>query len=120
LAAVRDMPNFVRCLRPGCESGQIHDNADDEPIVICVDCHFKICFNHQVAWHVGRTCKEYDEVLAKKKEEDQEEASAKLIADNAKKCPNPSCGHGIIKNGGCDLMTCEFICPSRPCTLLTL
>jgi len=40
---------------------------------------------------------------------EQEAASENLIAKTTKKCPNPKCGHGIEKKGGCDHMTCKLV-----------
>jgi hypothetical protein len=106
LAAFRDIPNFTMCLGPGCDSGQIHETGDDQPIMTCTKCHFKTCFSHKMPWHSGQTCAEYD--AERKERMEQEAASEKLIAETAKQCPNPQCGHGITKDGGCDHMTCEL------------
>jgi hypothetical protein len=106
LAAFRDMPNFAMCLGPGCDSGQIHETGDDQPIMTCTTCHFKTCFTHKMPWHSGQTCADYD--AEQKKRMEQEAASEKWITETTKKCPNPECGHAIEKNGGCDHMTCKF------------
>jgi hypothetical protein len=58
-------------------------------------------------WHSDQTCDEYD--AERKERMEQEAASLKLIAKTAKKCPNPQCGHGITKTGGCNHMTCEIV-----------
>jgi hypothetical protein len=105
LAAFRDMPNFTMCLGPGCDSGQIHETGDDQPIMTCTTCHFKTCFTHKMPWHSGQTCADYD--AERKERMEQEAASEQLISDTTKKCPNPQCGHGIEKSGGCDHMTCK-------------
>lgn len=82
-----------------------------------------------VAWHTGQTCAEYD--ILRKERMEQEAASEALIAKVAKGapnnfrlinvrnqvandplsivCPNTKCGHGIVKHGGCDHMTCKSI-----------
>ncbi|KAE8453578.1 hypothetical protein EG329_010439 [Mollisiaceae sp. DMI_Dod_QoI] len=105
LAAFRTMPNFTMCLAPGCGSGQIHDSGDHEPIMTCKICNFKTCFTHKMPWHADQTCAEYDALRRERMEE--EAASAAFIAQAAKICPNPQCGHGIIKNGGCNHMICK-------------
>jgi len=56
-------------------------------------------------WHSGQTCADYD--VEQKERTEQEGACEKLIAETTKKCPNPECGHGIEKIGGCDHMTCK-------------
>lgn len=106
-SAYGSIPNFAMCLNPGCVSGQIHDRGDDEPIMTCKDCNFKMCFVHKLPWHEGKTCAEYD---AERGEEirSQEAASRQVIAETATICPNIKCGIPIQKNGGCDHMTCEF------------
>jgi hypothetical protein len=101
------MPNFAMCLGPGCDSGQIHETGDAQPIMTCTICHFKTCFTHKMPWHQGQTCAEYD--FLRKERMEQEAASENLIAKTTKKCPNPKCGHGIEKKGGCDHMTCKLV-----------
>jgi hypothetical protein len=106
LAAFQDMPNFAMCLGPGCDSGQIHETGNAQPIMTCTVCQFKTCFIHKMPWHQGQTCAEYD--FLRQERMQQEAASEKLIAQTTKKCPNPNCGHGIEKEGGCDHMTCKL------------
>jgi hypothetical protein len=70
-------------------------------------------------WHADQTCAEYD--AHPKEVKEQEVASRNLIARTTKICPNPKCGHGIEKKGGCDHMICKCsIVPSTRGTLLTL
>jgi len=35
--------------------------AASAPIVTCYVCHHRTCFTHQVAWHDGYTCDEWDQ-----------------------------------------------------------
>ncbi|KAE9380098.1 hypothetical protein N431DRAFT_314511, partial [Stipitochalara longipes BDJ] len=114
MSAFRTMPDFRNCLGPGCNSGQIHEGGDDEPIMTCTQCSFRTCFSHQVAWHAGQTCSEYDKVVEQKNKKEEEELSIALIAGTTKKCPNPECGHGIEKKGGCDQMKC-IVCKHEFC-----
>ncbi|KAK7744699.1 hypothetical protein SLS62_010118 [Diatrype stigma] len=60
--AVNQAPDFVWCPSGtgGCQSGQIHEAGDAQPIVRCAQCGFRFCFRHQVAWHEELTCEEYD------------------------------------------------------------
>lgn len=53
-------PDFVWCPN-GCESGQVHEAGNAQPIVRCVKCAFKFCFRHQVSWHEQLSCEEYEE-----------------------------------------------------------
>lgn len=55
--------NFIWCTA-GCGSGQIHDSDARHPIVSCLYCGQRSCFQHNVPWHEGLTCKEYDRLLA--------------------------------------------------------
>ncbi len=61
--AVNEAPDFVWCPN-GCESGQVHEAGEEQPIVRCVNCRFKFCFRHQVSWHEQLSCEEYDAFLA--------------------------------------------------------
>ncbi len=60
LNVLQATPNFRWCLSPHCKSGQINQEGDREPIVTCVACGFKMCFTHQIRWHSGFTCTQYD------------------------------------------------------------
>lgn len=53
-------PNFVWCCNPRCEAGQVHESGANAPIVICHSCNSRACFVHQVAWHEGLICEEFD------------------------------------------------------------
>jgi hypothetical protein len=109
IAAFGNLPNFTMCLGPGCKSGHVHQGGDDQPIMTCNICRFKTCFTHKMLWHSEQTCDQYNEERIERIE--QEAASAILIAETAKICPNPVCGHGITKIDGCDHMICEFFMP---------
>ena len=58
------IPNFFRCVNSRCDSGQIHDSGDAQPIVTCIGCKTKACFRHGVLWHRTMSCEEYDGFLA--------------------------------------------------------
>ncbi|KAF2743316.1 hypothetical protein M011DRAFT_379285, partial [Sporormia fimetaria CBS 119925] len=60
-AALSNEPNFRRCQRPGCQSGQIHEGANDGNIFRCVLCGFRMCILHDMEFHEGETCEAYDE-----------------------------------------------------------
>jgi hypothetical protein len=108
ISVFKDFPNFTPCLGPGCGSGQIHADGHGQPIMTCTTCNFKTCFTHQVKWHSGMTCAEFDNPgVSGRERAKQEAASAKYIAKNAKICPNKKCGAVIVKNSGCDHMTCK-------------
>lgn len=56
-------PNFIWCQGVNCEAGQYHSGGADQPIVTCITCGFRTCFQHKTAWHDDLTCNEYDEFL---------------------------------------------------------
>lgn len=95
----------MKCLAPNCESGQIHPNGIDQPIMTCVDCGFQSCYNHKLPWHEGQTCAEYDYVKSGRLEEEQ--ATQKTLEKISKVCPNSDCGIHIEKKGGCNHVTCK-------------
>lgn len=107
LSVFRDMPNFMNCLNPNCDSGQIHGGGDDQPIMTCTTCGFKSCYTHKRPWHTGQTCNEYETL--QKEQQEQEKASAELIAKSAKIFPNPKCGLYVAKVSGFDHMTCRCL-----------
>ena len=62
-AALSSVPEFRWCLA-GCGSGQIHDDEATNNIMECANCHARQCYTHNVPWHNGMTCDEYDQFLA--------------------------------------------------------
>jgi hypothetical protein len=99
------LPSFRYCLRPGCSSGQIH--LEDSNLFRCVSCQFLVCTTHNVPFHVGETCAEYDE----RTHNIENEASNAVIQETTKQCPGEGCGVPIEKNNGCDHMTCQTLRP---------
>jgi hypothetical protein len=70
-----------------------------------------MCVIHEVTWHEGETCEEYDSRSSGRNAEEQraqEEASLAAIRELSKKCPGPKCVYDIEKNHGCDHMTCKL------------
>jgi len=63
-STIDQIPNLFRCPAPNCESAQIHDSGDNSPIVRCVKCGGRFCFQHRVVWHETLSCTEYDRFLA--------------------------------------------------------
>ncbi|KAJ0114525.1 hypothetical protein J7T55_004768 [Diaporthe amygdali] len=69
---VKDIPNFIRCPNPNCDSGQVHEGGDSRPLVVCADCNTEFCFRHRIplqpqtppSQHDKMTCDEYDQYLA--------------------------------------------------------
>lgn len=65
---------------------------DKAPIMICFACKQKTCYTHDVPWHEGRTCAQYD--LEKATTE-----GATIDAINRETKPCPKCQIRIFKNG---------------------
>lgn len=106
-AAFNANPSIRWCLRAGCTSGQIHKPTVDGPMFECQDCHSKFCVVHNVAWHTGETCEQY---------EHQHKNEVKKINKQRKKSENwkitwtrlcPQCRAPIQKTGGCKMMICS-------------
>jgi E3 ubiquitin-protein ligase RNF14 len=106
-ATLSSLDSFRWCLQRGCKSGQIHETGTDGPIFCCHACGFKICVIHDIKWHEGETCKEYDYRTNLKLKRKEESASAQTISRTTKQCPQSSCKAPIEKNDGCDHMTCK-------------
>ena len=100
-------PGFRWCLNGDCKSGQLYENTRFmPPRITCsaAGCNFAMCFRHQVPWHEGLTCAEYDRRLAHAEDEEKSEQWKK---DNTKACPGNNCGRPIQKGEGCFHMTCR-------------
>ena len=100
------------CLGPRCDSGQIHEGGEDQPIMTCNTCKFKTCFIHKMPWHPDQTCAEYE--VEKRERMAQESASEEYLSAETQICGNPSCGIHVSKIDGCDHITCKSS-PNRIC-----
>ncbi|CAB4375177.1 hypothetical protein RhiirA5_398985 [Rhizophagus irregularis] len=95
------MPEFRWCKNPKCESGQIHFEEDDAPIMTCQACGQKSCYTHDIPWHEDLSCSNYEVNKQGNDEETQD-----LLEKETKPCPK--CGIRITKDEGCDHMTCSI------------
>lgn len=103
------MPGFMACRAPGCTSGQIHWGGEAQPIMTCCDCEHKTCVIHEVEWHAGMTCTEWDEnARVAQMRRAELAANQEYLNASTKPCPNPACARPTEKNGGCHHMTCEY------------
>ena len=113
--------NYVNCKNAACGAGQIHDEGGgsiflgivtpvpdahiaEAPIVTCYACRFRSCFNHQIPWHEGYTCVEWDE-YKKGRNEESIKSTQEYLAKFTKACPN--CKRPTEKASGCDHMKCS-------------
>ena len=99
--ALSQIPDFQYCLSPKCTSGQIRD--DKSPRFDCVACGNMYCVHHQVPWHTGRTCEQYDHQHRKHRR--AEVASGNEIHRTTRACPG--CSRRVSKISGCNHMTCK-------------
>lgn len=68
-----------------------------------------MCITHQVEWHEGLTCEQYDSLKRTGDPEFQE--TQKWMATNTKPCPE--CGIHVQKGNGCFHMTCKSMIRPR-------
>ncbi|KAG8757037.1 hypothetical protein FRC14_002425 [Serendipita sp. 396] len=101
-AALGGEENFILCTNPTCDAGQIHTEGVNAPIVTCYVCHHKTCFLHQIAWHDGMSCEEWDERQRARNGTTNDD----YIKKYTKPCPH--CSRPIEKSEGCDAMTCKL------------
>ncbi|PVG00725.1 hypothetical protein CPB86DRAFT_700498 [Serendipita vermifera] len=94
--------DFVLCTNAACDAGQIHSQGADEPIVTCYVCQHRTCFIHQVEWHEGYTCEEWDQ---QQKIRSGIATTPEYLSKFTKLCPN--CKKPIEKYEGCDALTCK-------------
>lgn len=102
---------FLYCQSPGCSSGQMHDASTEGYIFRCTECGYRYCTGCKVAFHTDETCAQYQERIAKEREEElriqkeQDEASLAEVTKVSVACPG--CGANIQKSYGCDHMRCK-------------
>ncbi|ETS88075.1 hypothetical protein PFICI_01903 [Pestalotiopsis fici W106-1] len=101
-AAVSDIPDFKWCLNPRCQSGQIVRPGCQK--VKCHSCKASSCANHDLPWHKGETCKEFD--VRNRRQRRGEMASEKKVKEITKACPQ--CHKDVYKFTGCDHITCKY------------
>ena len=107
-------------------------DLDAYPIVQCSWCYKKSCFTHQLPWHEGLTCSEFDS-LHPDLAVDQEAAQLliSMTTQQCTKCKKWVCSYTIPhllhhiqdfysqikRSAGCDYMTCEpyFIWEAQMC-----
>lgn len=69
IAALSTDASFQWCRGPDCQSGQVHADSDEGPIMTCFHCGFKTCVACQVPFHDGEACSQYNARLNRLREE---------------------------------------------------
>ncbi|KAI0376275.1 hypothetical protein F5Y04DRAFT_286092 [Hypomontagnella monticulosa] len=108
-AFLSNVPEFIWCLNPRCNSGQIFPTGCER--ARCHACKHSLCVRHNVPWHKGETCPEYERRTRRQRRNDK--ASEKHVKEIAKPCPG--CKKNVHKYTGCDHVTC--ICGDEWCWL---
>ncbi|KAI1073664.1 hypothetical protein F5B20DRAFT_574655 [Whalleya microplaca] len=108
-AALASIDEFKWCLNPRCNSGQIHPRGCTR--AKCSACKRYSCVLHNVPWHSGESCEEYERRTRKQRKNDK--ASEKHVNEITKPCPG--CNRKVNKYTGCDHVTC--ICGHEWCWL---
>ncbi|OTB05545.1 hypothetical protein M426DRAFT_21859 [Hypoxylon sp. CI-4A] len=108
-ALLSGIPEFMWCLNPHCDSGQIYPTGCER--AKCYACKHYICVRHNVPWHKGETCDEYERRTRRQRRSDM--ASEKHVKEITKACPG--CNRNVHKYEGCDHVTC--ICGHEWCWL---
>jgi flagellar biosynthesis GTPase FlhF len=67
-------------MSPVCKSGQIHEGAETSPIMTCNACGFRSCVLHQIPFHEGETCTQYDNRMIELQNDRQAEQLTQLHA----------------------------------------
>jgi hypothetical protein len=88
------------CLAPGCDHGALQTGKSE--MIKCGKCGAKACFKHQVPWHAGYTCEEYDDSHPSAEITKSDEDAIKKTTK-----PCPKCGTRVMKDGGCNHMRCK-------------
>jgi hypothetical protein len=102
-AAVSNIPNFKWCLNPRCQTGQIIRTGCDK--VKCYSCKASSCAIHDLPWHKGETCEDFD--VRNRRQRKNEKASKKTVKEITKPCPQ--CHRDVHKFSGCDHITCKCL-----------
>jgi len=98
--------NFRWCLSESCSNGQLYEETEYlDPRIMCVECGFEMCFTHQMPWHQGYTCEQYDS--QREYGDPNFHGTQQYMASNTKRCPGATCGANVEKDGGCFHMKCK-------------
>jgi len=105
----RDDSHIYECRHLGCEERVFLDDDDDVADLQCPRGH-RCCGNCDNGPHPGISCERQQEIVARKKKDDADDASAweSALALGWKPCPKKcKFGGGYKESAECDHVTCE-------------
>ncbi|KAK3933601.1 hypothetical protein QBC46DRAFT_301019 [Diplogelasinospora grovesii] len=102
LNSITALPNFRWCGRGACGNGQLYE--EDDELITCDECGFAMCYRHQIPFHRGLTCEQYDS--QREHGDPSYKQTQEWISKNSKPCPGVGCGVNITKGEACFHMTC--------------
>ncbi len=104
-AITKHNADFFWCLAPGCGSGQIAADLKSDGCrrLECHACRASQCVFHNLPWHKGETCEQYDVRMASRLKQDAK--STEFIEGTSKQCPQ--CKSMVHKYRGCNHITCK-------------
>ncbi|KAI1421605.1 hypothetical protein F5Y12DRAFT_690349 [Xylaria sp. FL1777] len=108
-AVLEGIRGFRWCLNPACDAGQIFPLECEK--AKCHTCKRSSCVRHDIPWHSGETCDEYDRRTRKQRK--SYKLSEKHVKETTKPCPG--CKKNVNKYSGCDHITC--VCGHEWCWL---
>lgn len=103
---LREDPLFKDCAKEGCLSGGFFESWAS--YIVCMECSSKTCVRHDVLWHSGVSCEEYDLSMQEEKCAD-DTSNLKYLEQQTRICPG--CGVRVEKESelDCNAMThCQF------------
>ena len=118
-ATLSAIPDFYHCMSPSCPSGQIHEDAENNPIFTCNSCRNRYCITCKTPWHGDISCEMFRRGEQRKEAEDgerkelktrkqaEEKATEAALRKVTKDCPGCGCKIEKIADG-CDIMNCEI------------
>lgn len=94
---LRTGKRYVRCIARGCPAGQEHTGKGGNTTVVCHSCGAKQCFYHQVPWHEGFACEQWDTYRPN---------MVRQSRLKGEKMSCPKCKRQLVKEDGYDRFTC--------------
>lgn len=93
----------VHCLTPNCKGWVILDG--NVTSFRCQICSVENCIACKII-HAGKSCEDYKAELKRTDDEELSEGAIKVLLEKREAVLCPNCKRLIMKNGGCDHMTC--------------